>query len=136
MPIKPLWFPDTYYNGLFLYFFTEANSKIPLTSIWNRYNSHMLTICWSIIFPCLCCNDIPIFCIFSEWYITTPTLLPSFISFILLFQCTTWFTYFHPSCSQSSVFHLLTSATSFVLSYFPMPTFLSHSRSVAMPSCL
>lgn len=80
MPLKPVWF----YKGL-LQLFTywswwQTSTNFDMKHECADAHPKHITICWHIIFPCLCCNDIPTF---SELCIMTPSLLllPAFSSF-------------------------------------------------------
>lgn len=102
-----------------------------------------ITICGHIIFPCLCCNDIPAF---SELCIMTPSLLllpafSSFYSYISLWSLVYFVVFFlflppvHDLCFFSSL--SLPSSQMEIL----YPIIFSHAyvldcRSVGMPLSL
>lgn len=135
MPLKPVWF----YKGL-LQLFTywswwQTSTNFDMKHECADAHPKHITICWHIIFPCLCCNDIPTF---SELCIMTPSLLllpafSSFYSYISLWSLVyfVFFFFFYSSLlfmtcvfSAPSLCHLH-RWRSFTLSYFPMPTFLT-----------
>lgn len=115
MPLKPVWF----YKGL-LQLFTywswwQTSTNFDMKHECADAHPKHITICWHIIFPCLCCNDIPTF---SELCIMTPSLLllpafSSFYSYISLWSLVYFvfcFFFIPPSCSWPVFFQLPLSA--------------------------
>lgn len=106
---------------------------------WNRWNSHILTICWYTTFPCLFCIWHSLHCNSVPFQNNTSQLYHfhcfyPLAHFILLFQC--------GLCSSLLFMIICFSALSSSQKILHCPIVISHHnilkppRTVAVPLCL